>query len=321
MPTKKGMPIDTLTADINNVLKDIQAGRVVNGVSAEDLTAFSVGSAVSIDKQLNRGARGPRPPNTLYVSELDPGCYRKVWYRYNLPPAEQQKYSKVAPNTLIKFMHGDIIEQLALVLVKATGRTVSHEQQPVSFTSPSGWELRGKMDAVIDGKHLIDVKSTTSFGYKEFMAGKGGDKFGYGTQLNTYKYLYNLAAPKKESLTTMGFLAVDRTLGHTGYGSCVLWGNPPVDFEYKFSMAVLAASAPIPDSMDRLASVSDGTSNMKLCTICSYCEYKHECWKDANEGEGIKSYLYAGGKVVHLVKVVKEPRVPELHLAEDTPDE
>ena len=50
---------------------------------------------------------------------------------------------------------------------------------------------------------------------------------------------------------------------------------------------------------------------MKLAKGCTWCKYKHECFKDSNEGEGLKSYKYANG-IVHFTKIESEPNVPEI---------
>jgi hypothetical protein len=64
------------------------------------------------------------------------------------------------------------------------------------------------------------------------------------------------------------------------------------------------------------SSVADGAGgNFKLALGCNYCDYKFTCWKDANEGKGIRTFMYSNGPK-HLVKVGKVPNVPEITNAE-----
>ena len=44
---------------------------------------------------------------------------------------------------------------------------------------------------------------------------------------------------------------------------------------------------------------------------CSYCQFKHSCWKEANEGRGLRTFLYSTGPK-HFTHVEKEPRVAEI---------
>jgi len=58
--------------------------------------------------------------------------------------------------------------------------------------------------------------------------------------------------------------------------------------------------------------IADGSSgNMRLAVGCSFCDYKYDCWKDANGGKGIRTFNYSNGPK-HLVQVGKEPNVPEV---------
>ena len=52
---------------------------------------------------------------------------------------------------------------------------------------------------------------------------------------------------------------------------------------------------------------------MKLDMGCVFCPYKKECWKDSNDGEGLKAYQYASIPFpIYLTKTVKTPRVAEV---------
>ena len=48
---------------------------------------------------------------------------------------------------------------------------------------------------------------------------------------------------------------------------------------------------------------------------CSYCAYKVDCWKDSNNGTGLRKFIYANG-LRYLTQVAKKPDVPEIELNE-----
>ena len=50
---------------------------------------------------------------------------------------------------------------------------------------------------------------------------------------------------------------------------------------------------------------------MRLAIGCAYCDFKFGCWKDSNNGRGLRTFDYATGKK-SLVKVVNEPNVLEI---------
>jgi len=58
--------------------------------------------------------------------------------------------------------------------------------------------------------------------------------------------------------------------------------------------------------------VPEGKSgNMKLGVNCSYCPHKVTCWDDANNGDGLRLFLYSNGPM-WLTEVQKEPKVQEI---------
>jgi hypothetical protein len=204
----------------------------------------------------------------------------------------------------IKFMYGDVTEALILALARASGQEVTDFQKEVEVPLKDGWVLRGKIDARINGI-LTDVKSASSRSFQKFKDGSlaDNDPFGYLWQLGGY------AAALGD--TTAEFLAFDKQLGHLvtyripevpSKETLVAYANGLVDMIGKDE----------PDSNTRLLPVPEGKSgNMKLCSTCSYCSFADVCWRDANGGEGLHTYLYASGPV-SLVHVASVPKVPRL---------
>lgn len=288
--------IDTLIPDIQSLL-----GKVAEGGSAEfsdeELAELGASIATAIGRQMNRGTK-VRPPKTLYMSEVGQPCKRKLWYRYYGDrygiPSESMH-----PNTILKFVYGDIIEELVLALATKAGHDVKDEQKSHSFMV-DGWEIRGRQDARIDG-HLVDVKSASSFAMNKFRQGLTPDKDAFG-------YLGQLALYTDETDTSASFLAVDKQ-------TAALVLDTHSDLKSPYTVAEEAVKAlqyeKTPPSIP-FDTVPDGKSgNLKLCTNCSYCEYKQECYLDANDGKGLRTFAYSTGPKF-LTKVVNEPRVLEI---------
>lgn len=201
------------------------------------------------------------------------------------------------PDTLIKFMYGDVIEQLMLFLAQAAGHTVTHQQVEVEVEG-----VKGHPDAVIDG-FVVDVKSASSFSFKKFEDGSlleaGNDPFGYVAQLAGYVHALTPGRPGY-------FLAVDKTLGKI----CTLEVPSEVLLRYDVQerirhMKEVVKQLEPPEKCYQ--PVPEGKSgNMKLAAGCSYCQHKQACWPEA------RTFLYGSGPV-YLTTVLREPKVFEVN--------
>jgi len=281
--------IATLERDINSLLEEQKAT-----LSPGLLSELGTSVAMSFNRQMTRNVTVKERPNkTLYASEIGvvATCQRKLWYKYNYPNVA----AELPAHTVMKFTYGDVVESVVLTLAKAAGHKVESEQAPVLYEPGAGWTVRGKLDAIIDGT-LVDVKSTTQWGMKDFQAGKGGDKFGYLAQLSFY-YKFGPEADGK------GWLVADKTLGHIGYFPERKTADPIAIVDTAIGVVTMHDVSPLP----RLEPVPEGTSgNLALCTECSYCDFKKECW-----GPNLRAFSYSTGPK-WLIHVAKEPKVPEL---------
>jgi hypothetical protein len=281
--------IKDLENDIKEVLKNSKT------LPSEVLTKFGVNVALKLDRQL-RKSRPAREPGVIRASEIGTldMCERKFWYSYHQPTLA----APIDGATVMKFLYGDILEETVLTLAKVAGHKVEREQEQVKF-SIGHYTVKGHIDAVIDGV-LVDVKSTTPYGMRDFEAGRGGDKFGYRAQLNVYSV--GTGVPDK------GWVAVDKQSGVVRY----FVEKKPYDVYELFDRAteVLAVGDPVA-KLSRLPVVTEPNGNLLLDTECSYCQYKRECWKDANKGKGIRTFAYSNGPK-YLVHVVAEPKVKEI---------
>lgn len=278
------MKIDTLVEDIY---------KLVGGGIAPATSNHNV--AVDYSKWFSKEEK-VREDKTLFFSEIGDPCVRKLWYKVNAPALGEQ----VSSDMKVKFFYGDMLEELVLKLCEDAGHEVSGKQERVSFDIGDGWQVRGRMDAVIDGVP-VDVKSVTKFSEEKFKGGLKDDPFGYYHQLCGYATA--LSSP------TAGFLTIQKELGHINYYPIEV--NSGL-FKLQAVHAVEAVTSKLED-LPRLDPVpqSATSKNAKLCTSCSYCAYKKDCWKEANEGKGLRTFLYSTGPVF-LTKVEDLPRVMEV---------
>jgi hypothetical protein len=249
--------IDTLETDINRLLTG------GGTIPPDALVQYGSEIAAALDRQVTKaGTVRARPAKRVFGSEVGQydTCPRKLWFTYHKPELGEE----LTGNVRMKFIYGDIIEETVLTLAKAAGHKVEHEQAEIRLDMPGGYELVGHIDAVVDGV-LVDVKSTTSFGMKGFLAGTGGDKFGYRAQLRVYE---DGMARKGTVTSGVGWIAVDKQLGHIKF----IKETKPYNVVDLFSNVVATLDTANPAKVQGRKPVPEGSSgNMKLDTECSYC--------------------------------------------------
>ena len=200
---------------------------------------------------------------------------------------------------MLQFMFGDVWESILLYLAKEAGHTVTHEQGEVTLNG-----VKGHNDAIIDGV-VVDVKSASPFAIKKFETKSvvEDDPFGYMEQLSGYCEAHG----KLDG----AFLAVQKVTG-----KLVLCDFSWEDLEmYNVSERIDYMRDVLDDSEppDRCYDpVPEGKSgNLKLDTGCKYCAFKHHCWSDANDGIGLRTFIYSDGPR-HFTHVEKTPRTEEV---------
>jgi len=252
------------------------------------VTDFQEDVAAALLKQFKPANR--KRGNHLRMSNIGkPDC--QLWHEINETDGEG-----IDAQTRVKFLFGDLIEALMLYLVKEAGHKVTHEQAEVEVNG-----IKGHMDCRIDGVP-VDVKSASPFGYKKFKEGTlaHDDPFGYMAQISGY------AEPEKDE--SAGFLAFEKVLGKIAYMR--VDRNDMIDVPSRVDHMKEVVSLEEPPERC-FEPVPDGKSgNMKLPTNCSYCAFKKTCWSDANDGDGLRLFLYSTGPR-WLVEVEKLPKVPE----------
>lgn len=233
----------------------------------------------------------------LRMSNIGEDCERKLWYNHNMPGAAEP----LPGHTLLKLLIGDIHEEVVLSIAEQTpGHTVTGRQDEVTLEG-----VIGHRDAIIDGV-LVDVKSANSRGMDKFRnhAVEVDDPFGYMAQLTAY---LDASQDDVQVRNEAAFLASDKELGHLVLDK---YKKKTIDWKALVTRLRGILAEPRPPQR-KYAAVPEGSSgNMKIPMKCSYCQYKNECYKDANEGAGLRKYIYAKGPV-WLTKIIREPNVKE----------
>lgn len=277
--------IDTLVPDIYKVM--------LEGAALDETTLAVFGIQMS---KLMKDKLTPRTKSAtgkLWMSSIGK-TDRQVWYSYNGYQGE-----KMDAPTLLKFLMGDIWEAIIILLAKAAGHEVTEEQKPVAIDG-----VTGRKDCKIDGI-TVDVKSASSYSFKKFQDGtlRKDDPFGYLYQIAGYREAEEVPGQ------TAAFLAADKQNGNLALLQLDKLELPNATKRIAHLKEVVA-SPTIPEKC--YDAVPLGVSgNMKLPTGCSYCGFKKECWKDANDGKGLRTFIYSTGPV-YLTKVSELPRVYEV---------
>lgn len=288
-----GNTLDTLVEDVYSLMKNKNTPKHVN--SEELIEQFGEAMKDIMKKEFLPNQRGfdGRKLRLSAVGKPD----LQQWYSYN-----KYRGEKIQPHTLIKFLYGHLIEEMVLFLVRMSGHEVTDEQKECQVGG-----IKGHMDCKIDGV-VVDVKSTSTYGFKKFKDGTlaASDGFGYVDQIKAYAH--------SEGERKWAWLAMDKSNGHL----CVLeydlddTDHPMHEFyseDIEERVEHVKKSVKEKDRPSLCYSPEpDGKSgNEKLPTLCSYCQYKRICHPD------LRAFMYYNGPKF-LTKVEKEPKNLEINL-------
>jgi len=218
---------------------------------------------------------------------------RQLWYesQHNTEP-ENIDYS-----LRLKFLYGHILEELLVLLLKMSGHSVEDQQEEHEIEG-----IKGHQDARVDGV-LVDFKSASGRSFNKFKNQRlvDDDPFGYIGQMSAY-------ATKHDDQET-AFIVIDKQTGEVTVMPLHRMEMINAKERIKSLREALSKDTPPEKCYDP---VPDGQSgNMKLVSGCSYCRFKFDCWEDANDGHGLRGFMYANG-TRYLTEVRKLPNVEEL---------
>jgi hypothetical protein len=272
-------------ASINTLVQDVY--RLLEEGTTEDLTdkANEFGNRLAsliLDRLTPKEEK-----RTLRMSNIGKPD-RMLWYEINRTIPKEEFNGP----TYLKFLYGDIIEEVVLFLSEAAGHAVSDRQRQVTVDG-----IVGHIDAVIDGV-LIDVKSTSPYAFKKFKDGtlRNDDPFAYIPQLSGYL--------SGTGMNDGAYVAVDKQNGNI----CVmpLEDSDTIDIHSRISYIKEVIKKDTPPDRCFQPEPMGKSGNMKLPSGCSYCPFKKECYSDVP----LRKFIYSTGPV-WLTHVEEEPKVYE----------
>ena len=217
---------------------------------------------------------------------------RQLWYEKRDPAGR----GSIDAPTQVKFLYGHLLEEIVLMLVRMTEHKVTDEQKEVVVEG-----ITGHMDCKIDGE-VVDIKTASRFAFNKFKEGRlaQDDPFGYLGQLAAYE--------AAEGTENGGFLVLNKESGEL----CMCVPDDLDKPNIKTKITNLLSALDLETQPDFCYPVvPDGKKgNMKLSKGCSWCSYKHDCYKDSNDGLGLRAFKYANG-MTYLTEVVVPPKVEE----------
>jgi hypothetical protein len=282
-------PLNTIVPDIYGLLENLSNGEPL------PITEEALDATMASMKEAILHWATPRPRDTDFTVRMSnvgkPS--RQMWFEKRDPNGR----GSVDGATQIKFLYGHILEEVVLMLVRMAGHNVTDEQKEVTVNG-----IVGHMDCKINGQ-VVDVKSASKFAFNKFMKGTlaDDDPFGYLGQLAAYE--------KAEGTNEGGFLVINKESGELCMYVPDDLDKPNIDTKINTLLDELKLDTP-PDLC--YTPTPDGKKgNMQLPKGCTWCKYKHECHKDANDGAGLRTFKYSTG-YKYLTHVEAEPKVDEI---------
>ena len=278
--------INTLIPDIHKLLTD---GK--EGFSERNIQEFFQALRVDIEEFLSPDTRDNK--GRLRMSAIGKHD-RQLWYEFN-----DKKKKSISAQLKLRFFFGNLVESFLLFLVQEAGHKVTDRQKEVVIDS-----IKGHIDAKIDGV-VVDVKSASDFGFKKFKENTlfVDDPFGYVGQLSAYV--------QAEGGDSGYFLAYNKNTAEMS----LLELDELTMIDAKKRIATLKKVVKQKDLPERCYTDTPylKSGNRTINTNCTFCDYKHECWADANDGEGLRVFDYKPHPK-YFSHVVREPGVDELLL-------
>jgi hypothetical protein len=282
-------PLNTIVPDIYGLLENLSNGEPL------PITEEALDATMASMKEAILHWATPRPRDTDFTVRMSnvgkPS--RQMWFEKHDPNGR----GSVDGATQIKFLYGHVLEEIVLMLVRMAGHSVTDEQKEVTVNG-----IVGHMDCKINGQ-VVDVKSASKFAFNKFMKGTlaDDDPFGYLGQLAGYE--------KAEGTDEGGFLVINKESGELCMYVPDDLDKPNIDTKINTLLDELKLDTP-PELC--YTPTPDGKKgNMQLPKGCTWCKYKHQCHKDANDGEGLRTFKYSTG-YKYLTHVEVEPKVDEI---------
>ena len=256
---------------------------------------------IKVQKYLDNVSKGPTQVDKKLVEEFGEACKNALLKQF-----EDQRRNKFEPrmsnigrplcqlqmeakgvkgegqpyNVKVRNTFGDIIEALAIFIMKSAGVNIKNEQKKVKYKF-NGNEIEGKQDVEIDEK-IWDIKSASPYSFEKKFGEEGGflevvkeDSFGYASQ----GFLYGESQNKKFG----GWIEINKSTGEWTVCETPAMIEPHKTEalkKAKDNLKALKDKVPFKRQYDDIAETfrSKPTGNRVLGFVCSYCPYKLPCW-------------------------------------------
>jgi hypothetical protein len=273
--------LSSLVEDIYSTLENCEK------ISDDDINILSKSIANTVASRLSQSSKRR---DHLSLSSIGKPL-RRLWYDLKEP----EEAEAVPAYYRLKFLYGDIIEDIVLWLAQVSGHDVKDRQREVNHHG-----VVGHIDSIIDGE-VVDIKSASQRSYMKFARGTlpDDDPFGYLAQIQSYDEEVGKGNP--------AFLVMNKVSGEL----CLY--QPDKDFDLPDTEQLIACcrdalAKDTPPEQRCYPDVPDGKSgNRCLDKGCAFCPYKKRCWP------GRRAYNYATG-IKYLTHIEKEPKVEEIDL-------
>ena len=219
-------------------------------------------------------------------------------------PLCQQKMEKqghtqeVAYNDIMRFLMGDLVEAVAVFVMKAAGVTVVDTQRQCSLKL-GDTDVKGTLDIILnDGQDKVwDVKSTSPWSFDNKFSNRGGyevikedDPFGYIMQ----GFLYS----ESQDMPFGGWIAINKSSGEWDFVEA------PADQEEDRKRYIADARSRVEsllkddkfkipfEAIDESYTVKGEkiyTGNKLMPKTCTFCSFKEHCWKKAEYHDKVTS--------------------------------
>lgn len=262
------MSLSLLSAQLESVME-----RLSNGESV-DVTEDVIEKAVEefeqvLRKQLGRG----RDDFRLRMSNIGrPACQLQM----EKSGAER---SRSPYNHILRMMIGDAVEVYLTALLRIAGANITGGKDVVSFDI-AGTTIKGESDIDFDGA-VWDIKSASPWAYKnKWSKGYRGlaedDSFGYVGQL----YGYSAGQSKEMG----GWVVADKSSGEVVFVEAEASDEELKTIHSDISKRIqtVQSDAPFERCFEPETEYFNRkpTGSKRLGTQCSFCDFKHACWKD-----------------------------------------
>ena len=256
---------------------------------------------IKVQKYLDNVSKGPTQVDKKLVEEFGEACKNALLKQFT-----EDRRSKFEPrmsnigrplcqlqmeakgikgegqpyNVKMRNTFGDLIEALALFVMKSAGVNVENEQKKVVYKFGEN-KIEGRQDVEIN-KKIWDIKSASPYSFEKKFGEEGGfnevvkdDTFGYASQ----GFLYSEGQGKDFG----GWIAINKSTGEW-----TVCETPALHDEYKKvaldkakeNFKALQDGVPFKRNYEAVEETfrSKPTGNKVLGFACSFCPYKLPCW-------------------------------------------